>query len=355
MSTQSIVEWITDQNTSFLMGAGCSLCAGKPNIDKLTEAVKEALSPPVQELLADLKGNEGRNANVEDLINYLLRMRQLVVSKKTPFDKEYWRVASVDTELLAIQKAVVQAVGADWKPSEHHTRFLARLASSRTTKPIDIFSLNYDTVLEASLEAIKARYSDGFIGGENAYFEPTSLDYVPQRTPFFRIQKLHGSVNWIRESDDTIRRRPGPSLGETPRAVVYPAEQKYLQTQYGIYEVMMRRFRDCLRHEDKNNKLIVLGYSFRDEHVNLAIEDSVRTPGSNLTILAFVGPEDDIDAQRGRFETMANRCEHRFNVVIGDKCCIGPALDENGWKEIAGKHFWKFENMAGLLAGESNE
>ncbi len=61
-----------------------------------------------------------------------------------------------------------------------------------------------------------------------------------------RIYKLHGSVNWLTD-DDTVRRRPGYSLGSASRAVVYPAEQKYFQTQYGIYEVLMRRFRDRLR------------------------------------------------------------------------------------------------------------
>src|SRR5574337_1095172 len=157
MSIQSIIEWITDQNTCFLIGAGCGLCAGKPNIDRLTEEVSKALSQPVQSLLADLKGNGGRPANVEDLINYLLRKRQLTDSRKTPPGKEDWSIETIDAELLRIQKAIVHAIGVDWKPSVYHQRFMARLASTLSRKPIDIFSLNYDTVLEASLEAIKLR------------------------------------------------------------------------------------------------------------------------------------------------------------------------------------------------------
>jgi hypothetical protein len=337
------------------MGAGCSLCAGKPNINCLTEKVSKTLSKPVQELLTDLKGSEGRPANVEDLINYLLRMRLLGDSRKTPFGKEDWKIESIDEELLNIQRAVIEAVGLDWMPSSHHQRFLTRLVSSRPRRPIDIFSLNYDTVLEASLELLKYRYADGFVGNENAYFDPTIFSQIPEGTPFFRIHKLHGSVNWVRDDDDTVRRRPGNSLGDAPRAVVYPAEQKYLQTQYGVYEVLMRYFRERLRDGDKNSKLVVLGYSFRDEHVNVAIEDGIRTSGSNLTVHAFVGPEDDIDAQKSRFEVMANRCDHRFNVVIGDKYRVGPALDESGWKEIAGKDLWKFENLVSLLTGASNE
>jgi len=355
MSMQSVVEWIMDQNTCFLIGAGCSLCANKPTIDRLTEAVRGKLSKPAQELLADLKGTGVRPANVEDLINYLLRMRQLSDSRITPFEKEDWKTENIDAELLGIQSAVVQSVGLDWKPSAHHQRFLTRLAASRSRRPIDIFSLNYDTVLEASLESLKLRYADGFVGSENAYFEPYVLDQIPEGIPFFRIYKLHGSVNWVRDDDNTVRRRPGSSLGDAPRAVVYPAEQKYLQTQYGVYEVLMRCFRDRLRDPDKNNKLVILGYSFGDEHVNVAIEDSIRAAGSNLTVHAFVGPEEDVKAQKDRFEALANRCDYRLNVIIGDQCYVGPAVDAAGWKEIAGKKLWKFENLVTLLAGDANE
>ncbi|MEW6664973.1 MAG: SIR2 family protein [Thermodesulfobacteriota bacterium] len=355
MSIQSVAEWITDQNTCFLIGAGCSLCAEKPSIDSLTKIVAKTLPQPLLELLADLKGSSGRPANIEDLINYLLRMQQLADSRKTPFEKNNWNIESIDGELLNIQRAVIEAVGLDWKPSPHHQHFLLRLMSSRPHKPIDVFSLNYDTVLEASLETLKIQYTDGFIGSENAYFEPTVFKQVPENKPFFRIYKLHGSVNWIRDDDDTIRRRPGYSLGDTPRAVVYPAEQKYQQTQYGVYEILMRHFRDRMRDIDRNNKLVVLGYSFRDDHINVAIEDSIRAVGSNLTVHAFVGPEDDTDVQKSRFETIANRCDHRLNFYIGDKHRVGPSLEESGWKEIAAKNLWKFENLVELLTGAGND
>ena len=354
MSVQSIVEWIMDQNTCFLMGAGCSLCAGKPNIDCLTDAVRENLSQPGQDLLSNLKGTVGRSANIEDLINYLLRMRQLSDSRITPLENELWSTKNIEAELSGIQKQVVQSVGKDWTPSLQHQRFLTRLASSPARKPIDIFSLNYDTVLEASLESLKFWYTDGFMGSENAYFEPRLFEKPSDLFPIFRIYKLHGSVNWVRDDDETVRRRHGGSLGDTPRTVIYPAEQKYIQTQYGIYEVIMRCFRDRLRESDKNNKLVVIGYSFRDEHINMAIEDSIRTAGSNLTVYAFVGPEKDTNAQKNRFETMAINCDHRLNI-IGDQFHVGPALDGADLEEIAKMELWRFENLVALLTGASNE
>ena len=36
---EQISEWLTGNDTCFLLGAGCSMCAGKPLIGKLTENV----------------------------------------------------------------------------------------------------------------------------------------------------------------------------------------------------------------------------------------------------------------------------------------------------------------------------
>ena len=36
---EQISQWLTGNDTCFLLGAGCSMCAGKPLIGKLTENV----------------------------------------------------------------------------------------------------------------------------------------------------------------------------------------------------------------------------------------------------------------------------------------------------------------------------
>lgn len=36
---EQIAEWLTGADTCFLLGAGCSVCAGKPMIGELTENV----------------------------------------------------------------------------------------------------------------------------------------------------------------------------------------------------------------------------------------------------------------------------------------------------------------------------
>ena len=350
MPAKTVIDWMTDANTCFLLGAGCSKCAGKPLIGELTEAVKMAISPPVKDILEDLRGTYGRPPTVEDLINHLLQLHKLLSSRKSEGDGEL-TPEKIETEITNIQKAIVKTVGTEWESSEIHKKFLLRLTEQRSRSTCDVFSLNYDTVIEASLEELSLPHTDGFRGAENAYFDPLLYDEKLGGQPFFRLFKLHGSTNWVRDSDEIVRRRPAKLIEDRRRAVVYPAEQKYIQTQYGIYETLLSRFRNRLREGRPNNKLIVLGYSFSDEHINVAIEDSILADGSNLTVYAFVGPENDVDDQKKRYTEMAQRCDDRFNVLIGQQVYVGSAFEPDEWDKLKKRDLWKFENLVSLMVG----
>jgi len=349
MSLETVAEWILDANTCFLLGAGCSKCAGKPLVMELTASVTSKLSGKGKGQLKSLKGTYDRPATVEDLINYLLRMQGLQASQKVP-DEAEWKASAIEEELAVIKKGIIDTIGTSWSTSFIHEKFLRRLMQ-QTARPVcDIFSLNYDTVLEGTLENLKLPYTDGFTGSENAHFDRTLFDdnWAGQR---FRIYKLHGSINWVRDDDETVRRKPLQSIRDNPRAVIFPAEQKYIQTQYGIYEALLTKFRDRLRQTRPNNKLVVCGYSFCEEHINLAIEDSIRAEGSNLTVYALIGPEPNLANQETRLREMAGRCKNRFNALIGRTTFIGDGLELEDWDRIRDLDLWKFEVLVSKLTG----
>jgi len=350
MPTKTVLDWIIDANTCFLIGAGCSKCAGKPLIGELTEEVRKALSRPAKAILEDLRGTYGRSATVEDLINHLLQLHKLLSSRKSQ-EHEDWTPKSIEQEIATIQRAIVEAIGTEWAGSDIHKKFLLRLTDQRARKTCDIFCLNYDTVIEASLEELRLPYTDGFRGAENAYFDPSLYGQIPGNGPYFRVFKLHGSINWIRDADETVRRRPATAVEDRRRAVVYPAEQKYVQTQYGVYETLLSLFRDRLREDRPNNKLVVIGYSFSDEHINVAIEDSILADGSNLTVYGFVGPEENKEEQEKRLREMAARCDDRFNVFIGQHAYISSSIEPDEWETIKELDLWKFENLVNLMVG----
>ena len=98
---------------------------------------------------------------------------------------------------------------------------------------------------------------------------------------------------------------------------------------------------------------MIVGYSLTDEHILELIVDAVQAERSNLTVYAFIGPEDSPEKQIERMQALADRCQNRFNVMIGQERFIGPALEKAEWDELKAKNLWQFENLVGLLAGET--
>lgn len=350
---EQVTEWLTGNDTCFLIGAGCSMCAGKPLIGKLTENVLNGADEALKRQFGALKGSGERPATIEDLINYLVRYRD-ILNTITNADGHSVTVDEIDSWLTDIKKKIVDEVADDWETSSFHERFLQRLRGPRDRSPRDIFSLNYDTLLEASLDSIRLPYTDGFRGTNRGWFDSSTFDEAGPGIAF-RIFKLHGSINWTRDTSGCVRRgRNANEDAVDEPIVVYPSEQKYLQTQYGVYETLMGRFRNRLRIPGVNNCLVVLGYSFNDEHINEAICDAVNADNCNLTIIAFVGPEENRGEQVERLTAFGERCDSRFNAFIGNDQTgkfIGHALDEDAANAVLKGDFWKFENLIDFIAG----
>ena len=351
-----ITEWLTGADTCFLLGAGCSICADKPMIYTLTANVLNGADAKLAEHFQSLKASGNRPATVEDLISYLVRYREILGTITNEDDHDI-SVVEIDAWLAEIKKKMVAEVADDWEPSDYHQRFLRRVPGQRQRGPRDIFSLNYDTLLEASLDELRIPYVDGFRGTNRAWFDPETFDEARAGSSY-RLFKLHGSINWTRDEAGHVRRgRNANKDAADELIVVYPSEQKYLQTQYGVYETLLNRFRNRLRDSGVNNCLIVIGYSFNDEHINEAISDSVTSLGSNLTVIAFIGPEENREQQNARMAAFGERCDSRFNSFIGSGTTghfVGHALDADSAKAVLNAELWKFEKLVDFIAGEGS-
>ena len=79
--------------------------------------------------------------------------------------------------------------------SPDYLRPLAELTAY--SKPLDIFTLNYDLVIETMLHRSQKRFTRGFhkpsSDSGSGVYEPTSFD---ERGYSVRLFKLHGSVDW---------------------------------------------------------------------------------------------------------------------------------------------------------------
>lgn len=348
---ERVIQWLTGSETCFLIGAGCSHCAGKPLVGELTTKVLARLDASIRTEFDGLTGQGTRPPTIEDLINYLIRYQSILRTVRDPSHHKLdpdW----ITNALQTIKKEIVHHVADAWIDSPVHSRFLQRIANRWSQSGRDIFTLNYDTVIEATLDKLRYHYVDGFRGSNRAWFDQSIFDEPSTCVPNFRLHKLHGSVNWLRESDGYVRRGIVTTVDDvTDTVVVYPSEQKYVQTQFGVYETLVGRFRSRLRAPSVNNCLVTLGYSFNDEHVNEAIIDAINAAASNLTVIAFVGPDSEAAQQHEKLASIEARCDGRFNAYVGDAFYVGNALDESESRDLLAEQLWKFENLVDYIAG----
>lgn len=184
--------------------------------------------------------------------------------------------------------------------------------SSNLPKP-NIFTTNYDLYPEISLDNLGVHYVNGFSGGIKRYFNPTIFNYALAEKMdlsknkwnvidnFFYLYKLHGSVNWIEDNKASklfkVRELQGTSYEDISgkgRTMIYPTPLKYNQTLGSPYSDLFREFQKNLMQS--NNVLIVIGYSFGDEHINNLIYQAFTIPSFRLII--FGEPQSNSELKK---------------------------------------------------------
>ena len=182
---ETVTDWLTSADTCFLLGAGCSRCAGKPLIGELTDNVKQGADDALLKQFNNLKPTNSRPATVEDILTYLTRYRDILNTVSTT-DEQPCTAEQIDSWLAYIKRGIVENIADDWSSNDYHKRFLERLRNPGKVR--DIFSLNYDTTLEASLDDLRVPYADGFRGANRAWFDDDVFD--EKNTVVYRLSSF---------------------------------------------------------------------------------------------------------------------------------------------------------------------
>lgn len=186
-----------------------------------------------------------------------------------------------------------------------HKEFLKKvLTRPLNLKRVNLFTLNYDTLLEKSADAEGIVLMDGFIGTIRRTFRPESFDqdlYFPAETTEGRVHrlervlhlyKLHGSVNWISE-ESTWNDPYGIVASEAAQQsaesiLVYPTPSKYGDILGMPYAELFRRFAASIVR--RQSTLFIIGYGFGDDHVNAIIRQALAIPSFSLIIVDPFAP-----------------------------------------------------------------
>ena len=181
----------------------------------------------------------------------------------------------------------------------HKTLIRKLLTRPPNLKRVNIFTLNYDTLIEQAADASGVVLLDGFVGTQRRTFRPESYDhdlYFPGDTTegrvhrsdrVLRLYKLHGSITWTAERPSMdnpygVRFAQLPSEVDRP-LLIYPTPSKYGETLGHPYSELFRRFAGTLVRPQ--SVLIVIGYGFGDEHVNAIIRQALAIPSFTLVIV----------------------------------------------------------------------
>jgi len=166
-------------------------------------------------------------------------------------------------------------------------------------KRVNIFTLNYDTLVEQAADAEGVVLLDGFVGTQRRIFRPENYEqdlYFPAETTEGRVHrfdrvlhlyKLHGSITWTATEpsiDDPygVQAAAFDPNGEQP-LLIYPTPAKYGETLGLPYSELFRRFAAALARPQ--SVLFVIGYGFGDEHVNAIIRQALAVPSFTLVVV----------------------------------------------------------------------
>lgn len=227
-------------------------------------------------LVADLKA-----LGVEPTIERILGRVRMKVEALSPGETD---VGLSLTELEEFENRVRQTIVELASPGAiparlPHDDFARWVRHARRIHPVEVFTTNYDILLERSFEDARVPYFDGFVGGHRPFFDPLAIESAAAAPgpDWLRLWKLHGSINWT-SLDGVPTRTSGVSGGE----MILPSHLKYAESRKMPYQALMDRLATVMRTE--NTLLISCGYSWGDEHVNATILTGLESNPSSAAI-----------------------------------------------------------------------
>ena len=252
------------------LGGGSAQACGLPGVEQLQKEVVAALGVADREAFQ----RQLKERNLEGALTRIRRIAALVSDKESFDGLTNEKAKGLDTSVC---KAIVKALDIQQADLTAVNNFAAWAARAGYDLPVELFTVNYDLLLESGLENNRVPYFDGFVGTVRAGFHTelvegkagSDREWMPAF--FVRLWKLHGSVNWAWDKDRQIVRL-GQPVPEGDAAAIFPSDTKYEESRRVPFVVLQDRFRRAL-HEPET-LLLITGYSFGDPHLNDMIFDA---------------------------------------------------------------------------------
>ncbi|WP_277973048.1 SIR2 family protein [Pantoea agglomerans] len=313
----------------FFLSAGCPLSVdmpeGKwpliPDVFNLTKYIHQELIDNNQyaNLITELSKAEKNKDNIEDILSFL---RGLVSVSKGG------EVRGLSEEhLTGLEKIICEkiAIKIDVNLPNEETPYhkLAKWIRSIDRKiAVEIFTTNYDLLMEQSLEEMEIPYFDGFVGANNPFFDLRALEdnLIPKH--WSRLWKIHGSINWCQKKIGNQKRvyRTHPKNKESSH-LIYPSHLKYEESRKMPYLALLDQLNRFIRK--KSSFLVLSGYSFNDGHLNDVIVSALKSNPTAMVLGLMYGDYTNNGEEKYPEAYRLAKNQHNLNVWTNDAAIIG--------------------------------
>ncbi|MEO7978756.1 SIR2 family protein [Flavobacterium sp.] len=347
------------KNIGFFFGAGTSCALGIPNVEQLTKGIEDKL---IDDFLVNFNLIKNdletiittKKVNIEDILNQIRRIRELTAESS----KEYEGVSGENAKLLdkeictiiydiILQKESIANIDSTKK-------FFAWLSLLNRDFSKEVFTTNYDLIIEKSLEATQIPYFDGFVGSFEPFFWQESIDKFVSKNDltqnWIRLWKIHGSLSWFWKEDTALNSQKIIRIGKVENIkkndnelVIYPSKEKYDSSKKQPFIAYFDRLKNYLLSGEL--LFVFTGYSFSDQHINEIIFNCLRQ-NNRLTVLVFFFQDSEVENLHKQTSSYMN-----LNVFGPTKAIINGNLGE--WEFTP--HLYPNEKSDTYWNGTKNE
>jgi len=362
-----IEEHLKCSEQSWFMGAGISFDAKLPLMYPLTNKVKKDIESKhkkvFDEIITPLFEELPENCHIEHVLSHLgdyAALAERNKEKKTIINGSEVELVALEEAHNIILKFISKVIRCGYVEDKDgntvkegtlqapivdidaHLEFVDTLFNHASAgvherrKTVNIFTINYDTLLEDALALNKVPYWDGFAGGAVAHRTQRYGEPAPSNGQRANLIKMHGSIDWfICDKGYVWRVRNNDSYPKADhRVLIYPQATKYIATQQDPFSSQFDLFRKSLNSR-QSNTLAVCGYSFGDDHINNEIEFALSKEENKTVLLVFLECRGDIPVclEKWRSSNFGSRVliASVHGLYVGDQGPIKRKDDDDWW------------------------
>jgi hypothetical protein len=209
-----------------------------PDIAGLTNIVYQDLNE-IEKTVFDALVREIGEKNIELILSRIRSLAEVIGD----FEVHGLDSNGFDKFSVKICKTIKEVVNKQLPEDENpYSHLVSWINGINRDFAVEVFTTNYDMLLEEAMERVKTPYFDGFSGSRNAFFDPSSISSNDLPPKWIRLWKLHGSINWSRDAQGEVIRGSEEASG----TMVYPSHIKYNQTQSAPFSSLFDRLKSFL-------------------------------------------------------------------------------------------------------------